>query len=172
MLGQWLAQPRPTLMGRGPTSNQIAAIYCLFISFVMAGDLNARRVTINYDGGSFDMALGNIKGLFGESLVSEQTAGKEVTVSVKSHTRTRVIGGPSTNVAANSYTYTQFPSSSSSLAAGGEEVAVWWEGSNGKWISRVSGPLWKFGEYLNSAAEFDTFFRAAGGKTYGPFRKV
>lgn len=138
----------------------------------MAGDLNARRVTINYEGGSFDMALGNIKGLFGESLVNEQTQGKDVTVSVKSHARTRVIGGPATNVAANSYTYKQFPSSSHSLAAGGEEVAVWWEGSEGRWISRVSGPLYAFGEYLNSAAEFDTFFRAAGGKTYGPFRKT
>ena len=137
----------------------------------MAGDLNARRVTINYDGGSFEMALGNIKGLFGESVVSEQTGGKDVTVSVKSHSRTRVIGGPATNVAANSYTYKQFPSSSNSLAAGGEEVAVWWEGSEGRWISRVSGPLYAFGEYLNSAAGFDTFFRAAGGKTYGPFRK-
>ena len=68
------------------------------------------------------MALGNIKGLFGESVVSEQTGGKDVTVSVKSHTRTRVIGGAATNVAANSYTYKQFPSSSNSLAAGGEEV--------------------------------------------------
>lgn len=137
----------------------------------MAGDLNARRVTINYEGGSFEMALGNIKGLFGETVVSEQTGGKEETVSVRSHTRTRVIGGAATNVAATSYTYTQFPTSSSSLAAGGEEVAVWWEGSQGRWISRVSGPLWRFAEYLNSAAGFDTFFRAAGGKTYGPFRK-
>ena len=138
----------------------------------MAGDFNARRITINYEGGSFEMALGNIKGLFTESLVTEATQGKTVTVSVKSHTRQRVIGGPSTNVAANSYTYKQFPSSTNALAAGGEEVYVWWDGSEGKWVSRVSGPLWLFAEYLSSAAEVNCFFRAAGGKTYGPFKKV
>ena len=137
----------------------------------MAGDFNAKRITINYEGGSFEMALGNIKGLFTESLVNEQTRGKEVTVGVKGHPRVRVIGGSSKQVNGYDYTYMQYPASSNSIAAGGEEVFVWWEGSQGKWVSRVSGPLWKFADYLSSAAEVDCFFRAAGGKTYGPFKK-
>lgn len=137
----------------------------------MAGDFNAKRITINYDGGSFEMALGNIKGLFTEDLVTEATKGKDKTVSVKSHSRTRIIGGGSTNVAATNYTYKQFPSTTNSLAAGGTEVMVWWDGSEGKWVSRVSGPLWKFAEYLGTTAEINCFFRAAGGNTYGPFKK-
>ena len=158
-------------MGRGSPEFLLAAIYLLFISFVMAGDLNARRITINYDGGSFEMALGNIKGLFGESVVSDATGGKEKNVSVKGHTRTRIIGGGSSSISAYSYTYTQFPTSANSMAAGGEEVAVWWEGSAGEWVSRVSGPLWKFAEYLDATADLDCWFKAAGGKTYGPFNK-
>ena len=137
----------------------------------MAGDLNAKRITINYEGGSFEMALGNIKGLFTESLVTEATKGKEVSVGVRTHPRIRVIGGGSKQVESYNYNYRQYPASSNSLAAGGEEVFVWWEGSAGKWVSRVSGPLWKFADYLSSAAEVDCFFRAAGGKTYGPFKK-
>ena len=137
----------------------------------MAGDLNARRMTINYEGGSIEMAVGNVKSLWSDQTISDFTGGEEVSVTVKGHTRTRVIGGPSTTVASNTYVYTQFPSSGNSQAAGGEEVMVSWDGSEGWWTARVNGPLWKLGEYLNSTVPNDAFFKAKGGRTYGPFSK-
>ena len=137
----------------------------------MAGDLNARRMTINYEGGSIEMAVGNVKSLFADNTISDFTSGKEASVTVKGHNRTRVIGGPSTTVASNTYVYTQFPSSGNSQAAGGEEVMVSWDGSEGWWTARVNGALWKLGEYLNSTVPNDAFFKAKGGRTYGPFGK-
>lgn len=144
----------------------------MVIFFPMAGDMNARRLTINYDGGSLEMAVGNIKSLFADNLISDFTKGVEETVTVKGHERVRVIGGPKTTVASNTYTYTQFPSSGNSQAAGGEEVLFSWEGSEGWWTGRVNGPLWKLAEYLNSTVPFPAFFKAKGGRTYGPFSKT
>ena len=60
----------------------------------MASDPDAQSVTINYPGGSLRMALGNAKSLFGENNPNLSPDGEQNTVSVKSHTRTRVIGGP------------------------------------------------------------------------------
>lgn len=138
----------------------------------MAGDLNARRITINYDGGSVEMAVGNAKGLFNETTTSELTGGKVENVAVKGHTRTRVIGGASTTVSPYSYTYTQFPSSGNGSASGGEEVMFAWDGSDGWWTGRVSGPLWKLADYLSKTVSSDAFFKAAGGRSYGPFNKT
>ena len=137
----------------------------------MAGDINARRMTINYEGGSLEMAVGNIKSLFADNLISDFTGGQEETVTVKGHDRVRVIGGPKTTVASNTYTYMQFPSSGNSQAAGGEEVMFSWDGSDGWWTGRVNGPLWKLAEYLNKTVPFPAFFKAKGGRTYGPFNK-
>ena len=118
------------------------------------------------------MALGNIESLFGDNVVSDFTQGVTKSVTVKGHGRQRVIGGPTTTVASTTYTYTQFPSSGNSQAAGGEEVLLSWEGSEGWWTGRVNGPLWKLGRYLDSAVPFPAFFKAKGGRTYGPFSKV
>ncbi len=137
----------------------------------MAGDLNAKRVIINYQGGSFEMALGNLKGLLGESFASDATKGVETTTSVKTHQRTRVIGGGSKTINSYSYDYLKFPGAANGQSAGGEEVAVWWEGSNGKWISRVAGPLWRFSDYLSKTSEINVWFKNAGGKTFGPYNK-
>ena len=128
-------------------------------------------MTINYEGGSIEMAVGNVLSLWSDQTLSDVTAGKQVSVTVKGHTRTRVIGGPSTTVAATTYDYTQFPSSGNSQAAGGEEVMISWEGSDGWWTSRVNGPVWKLGEYLNKTSPNATFFKIKGGRTYGPFSK-
>ena len=137
----------------------------------MALDPEARRMTINYEGGSIEMAVGNVLSLWSDQTITDFTAGEEVSVTVKGHTRTRVIGGPSTTVASNTYTYTQFPSSGNSQAAGGEEVMLSWDGSEGWWTTRVNGPMWKLGEYLNKTSPRAAFFKVKGGRTYGPFSK-
>ena len=102
----------------------------------MAVDLDAGEVTINYNGGSLTMVVGNAKHLFGEGnpLVSGEPVVK--TVSVKQHTRTRVIGGPSKSIGVYSYTYNQWPSSGHGQAAGGTPITMKWEGSQGSWQAR------------------------------------
>ena len=64
----------------------------------MAQDLDAREVTINYLGGSLSMTVGNAKNLFGENAPLIGGGGLPKTVSVKSHSRTRVIGGASKSI--------------------------------------------------------------------------
>lgn len=136
----------------------------------MAQDLDAREVTINYEGGSLTMVVGNAKHLFGEGnpLVSGLPVVK--TVSVKKHTRTRVIGGPSKEIGIYSYTYNQWPSSGHGQSAGGTPVSMKWEGSQGEWQARVTGPLWKLGNFLENESPKFVWFQALGGKPYGPFK--
>lgn len=137
----------------------------------MSTDVDAQRITLNYEGGSLTMTIGNAKSLFGEDSELITGGGESTSVSVKGHTRTRVIGGPSTSISAFSYTFSKWPSGSSGNAAGGAEVAMWWVDSEGVWISRVSGPLWKLSDFLSVNAPQNTWFQAAGGKPFGPYRK-
>lgn len=138
----------------------------------MAQDLNARDVTINYDGGSLTMSVGNAKDLFGEDSNLYGADGQPKTVSVKSHSRVRVIGSPATSVSAYTSEFIQWPSSGRGNAAGGTPVIMSWTGSEGEWQGRVTGPLWKLGTFLQSNSPKSVFFHAAGGRNYGPFQKI
>lgn len=135
----------------------------------MAIDPDAQSVTINYEGGSIRMAAGNAKALFGEDNPNLRPDGEEKTVSVKSHSRTRVIGGPSTSVEANTYKYTQWPVGSSSNAAGGEAILLKWDGSEGWWTARMTGSAWELGKFLNGSVPKSVSFKTANGTPYGPF---
>ena len=137
----------------------------------MTQDLDAREVTINYLYGSLSMTVGNAKDLFGENAPFIGGGGQPKTVSVKGHSRTRVIGGPSKTVAGFTYTYDQWPASGHGQAAGGEPVSMSWEGSQGSWVARVDGPLWALGSFLETNSPKNVFFTALGGKTYGPFKQ-
>ena len=138
----------------------------------MATDPNARRVSINYDGGSVVMTVGNMIDLFGEDTNAFGADGQPVSHSVKAHTRTRVIGGGTTNVEAHTRDFIQWPTNARDAAAGGEEVVMEWTGSEGPWVARVSGPLWKLGTFLQQNSPKSVWFHAKGGKGYGPFQKV
>lgn len=137
----------------------------------MATDFDAQSVTINYTGGSIQMVVGNAKSLFGDDASLLSPTGVEKTVSVKSHTRTRVIGGPSTPVEANTYTYTQWPVGSGGNSAGGEAILMRWEGSEGWWTARMSGSAWELGTFLNTTAVKAVSFKTEQGTPYGPFIK-
>ena len=138
----------------------------------MSADLRAREVTINYLNGSLTMTVGNAEHLFGADADIIGGGGLPKTVSVKSHPRTRVIGGGTKTVNGYSYTYDQWPSSGHGQAAGGTPVSMAWEGSEGSWIARVSGPLWALASFLEDNATRNCFFTALGGKTYGPFNRT
>lgn len=136
----------------------------------MALDPDALNITINYTGGSITMPVGNAKSLFGDSFDALRPVPEEVDVSVKAHTRTRVIGGASTNVAATTYTYKKWPRSARSNAAGGDEIVMSWEGSEGSWIARMTGSAWELGEFLNTSSPKAVRF-STSGSNYGPFIK-
>ena len=117
------------------------------------------------------MTVGNAKSLFGEDSSILRPTGVETAVSVKKHNRVRVIGGTSKSIEPYSYTYTQWPVGSSSLAAGGEAIQMAWEGSDGWWTARMTGSAWELGTYLNSVAPKAVTFRTDRGTPYGPFIK-
>jgi len=156
-------------MGRGSTCFQNTAKYSSTANFSMAQDFDAANVTINYVGGSISMPIGNAKNLFGEDgYVLLRPQGETVTISVKAHARTRVIGGPSTNVSANTYTYNKWPRSNKSNSAGGQEIVMAWEGSEGNWVARMTGSASDLGTFLNSASPKPVTF-STSGSNYGPF---
>ena len=135
----------------------------------MAFDPDAVLVTLNYEGGSLTMPIGNARSLFGDDGYELLRATpKEVTVGKPEHNRTRVIGQPSTKVRAHTYTYKQWPRSRRSNAAGGEEIIMRWEGSEGSWTARMSGSAWELGVFLNASAPKAVTFSTASSN-YGPF---
>ena len=115
------------------------------------------------------MTIGNAKDLFGEDNSLLQAVGEEVTSSVKAHTRTRVIGGSTTNVAAHNREYIQWPVSQANNAAGGKLIYMTWQDSEGSWAARATGSMSVLGTFLNAAAAKPVSFRTARGTKYGPF---
>ena len=138
----------------------------------MTNDVLARRISVNYDGGSITMSQGNFIDLFGENANEIAGAGEEKAFSVKQHTRTRVIGGASKTIPQYTKQFIQWPTNSRDGASGGEEVVMEWIGSEGPWTCRVTGPLWKLGSFLNNNSPKSVWFHAKGGKGYGPFQKA
>ena len=135
----------------------------------MAQDYDAQPVTINYEGGSITMPIGNAKSLFGETgyeLLRPQ--GEDVTVKKKEHARIRVIGGSSTTVKETTYTYKKWPRSAKSGNAGGQAIMLQWEGSEGVWSARMTGTASDLGTFLNSESAVPVRFETHGSK-YGPF---
>jgi len=134
----------------------------------MALDPKARDVTINYDGGYCNMTRGLAEFMFGTDFAPLAVAPKPETVSVKAHSRTRVIGQPSTNVAAHTYTYDKYPTSTSELAEGGQPVMVN-IGEDSDWTVRVGGPLYAFVDFLDQKVQLDAVFvTSQRGTKYGP----
>ena len=138
----------------------------------MASDVNAREQTINYAGGSLTMTVGNWKDLYGENSNVFGADGQPVSVAVKQHNRTRVIGGTATTVSPFVREYIQWPTNGRSNAAGGTPIVMSWTGSEGEWSARVSGSLWELGTFLQSTSPKSVWFHAKGGKGYGPFQKI
>ena len=138
----------------------------------MATDFDARETTINYEGGALTMTLGNAKDLFGEDNEAIGADGDAVSISVKSHSRTRKIGKDSVTIAAHTRDYIQWPTNGRSNAAGGEPIVMTWTGSDGEWQARCTGPLWRLGTFLQSTSPKSVWFHAKGGRGYGPFQKI
>lgn len=135
----------------------------------MALNPDALNVTLNYEGGSISLPVGNAKSLFGDDgfeLIRPQ--GEEVTVRKPEHNRVRVIGDPPKKVKESIYTYTKWPRSARSNNAGGTEIVMSWEGSEGNWVARMTGSASDLGTFLNEKSPKAVVF-ATAGSNYGPF---
>ena len=135
----------------------------------MALDPKARDVRIPFSGGACEMTRGLAEKLFGADLGVLETTPVPTSVNVKSHSRVRVIGGDATTVGAYSYSFQKYPTTQSSLAAGGEPVMVTLNDST-SWTVRVSGPLNEFATFLkDKTTQTGIFFTSEKGTVYGPF---
>jgi hypothetical protein len=137
----------------------------------MADDPKAKNLTVNYAGGSLTMAIGTLESLFGEDAEILAPVPETETVTVKSHSRTRVIGQASSSVTGYSYENIQWPTSQANNAAAGEACLFSWEGSSGTWTGRVTGALSALGVFLVANATKTVVFRSERGTKYGPFKK-
>ena len=135
----------------------------------MAEDLDARQITLNYTGGSVEMAIGNAKDIFGDDFAGLDPGPELVQVAVKSHSRTRVIGGPSTSIGSYTYTYEQWPTSQASNAAAGDVILMTWSGSEGAFTGRVRGSMADAAGFFAANTKKVLAFRTERGTEYGPF---
>lgn len=134
----------------------------------MAVDTDAQDITVNYEGGSITMAIGNAKQVFGSGSPSLNPNPPTESVSVKSHSRTRVIGGPSTNVTGYSYEIKQWPRSTSSNAKGGAVVLIRFTDSDGWFTTRVTGSMAALMDFMKDAQNVTVEFKTQRGTKYGP----
>ena len=135
----------------------------------MNEDMDAKEITLRYEGGSVSMSRGNAKSIFGEDFDGLNPGPTAVTVSVIGHPRVKTIGGPSTNVSPYSYTYQSWPRSTASNARAGTVIYMEWEGSGGDFTGRVTGSMAKACSYFNDNTKKTLAFRTQRGTEYGPF---
>ena len=137
----------------------------------MATDVDAQSITINYDGGSMTLPVGNAKSLFGDDYDDVVGATIQIVQDVSSHSRVRVIGEAASQVTSHTRTFTQWPTSQANNAAAGKVVYMNWEGSGGNWTVRVTGAMADLGDFLLKSSPKLVTFRTSRGTKYGPFIK-
>ena len=135
----------------------------------MSDDMDARQITLNYVGGSLEMSIGNAKDIFGADFDQLDPGPELKSVSVKSHSRTRVIGGPSKAISGYTYEFMSWPTSQASNAAAGTVILMTWEGSEGAFTGRVSGKMASAASFFATYTKKTIAFRTQRGTEYGPF---
>lgn len=136
----------------------------------MALDPKARKVSLNFPGGSLTATRGLLEAIYGPDLTGAGGTSVSSNVSVSGHSRVRVIGGPSTSVAGSTYVRNKFPTQVNGGSAGGEAIALLVGGKY--WTARLSGSHQAFASFLQGASFFQNaplFWRSEKGTQYGPF---
>jgi hypothetical protein len=136
----------------------------------MASDPDGKDLTVNYPGGALTMTVGAWKALFGVDTPILVPIPQTKTVTVKSHSRVRVIGQPASNVTGFSYDFTQWPTSQANNAAAGEVILMSWDGSDGQWTGRITGAMSDLATFLSNNSLKPVQFRSERGTKYGPFQ--
>ncbi len=135
----------------------------------MADDADARNVTLNYENGSIEMAIGNAKSIFGADFAGLTPEPEQASVTVKSHSRVRVIGEDATTVSGYTYEYTKWPTSQAGNGASGRIILMSWTGSEGDFSARVTGSFADAGTYFSDNTTKTIEFRSERGTKYGPY---
>ena len=135
----------------------------------MATDPDARKVPINFEGGSVVMTYGMAKNLFSDDSGFIKPEGYDITVGVKGHQRTRIIGGPTIQIEPYDYTFKQWPAMPAQNSAGGEAILMTWDGTDSWWTARLHGSAADLGTFLNKESPRGVMFKTERGTTYGPF---
>ena len=135
----------------------------------MARDPDARKVPINYEGGTVVMTYGMAKSLFSSSSEYIKPIAVDKTVGVKKHDRVRVIGQPSISIDPYDYTYKLWPNLPGGNSAGGEAILMTWDGTESWWTARLHGSASDLGTFLDKESPRGVMFRTSRGTTYGPF---
>jgi hypothetical protein len=136
----------------------------------MTLDPLARKLAMNFPGGTLTASRGLLQAIWGPDLGGAASTPAAVSVSVSGHTRQRVIGGPTKTVSANTYTRKKYPVGSSAGAAGGEAIALQVGGK--WWTARLSGSHQSFCDFLVGSSFFQgapLVWRSERGTSYGPF---
>ena len=125
-----------------------------------------RILTIPYQGGAISSFGANLKDVFGDNFEGLKVEPENVSVSVSAHSRTRVIGGTSTNVAGHTYRIDSWPRQPVDPAAGGTTILMTL--SDGEdWTFRVSGPFWRLNNFLkDNMVPSSIFYRSERGTQY------
>ena len=118
--------------------------------------------------GAMRARVGLFKALFKDG--ADMVAGcgaTDKTVTVKSHTRTRKIGGDAKTIQGHTYDVALFPKKNVSFGKGGEEYKVLLEGR--WWSFRVSGKQTDFHAFLcqnKSKLLTDMYYKTQNGASY------
>ena len=142
----------------------------------MAADKQARKLTLNYPGGSVRGAAGLLVAVFGDTKIDAAMQGTSKTISVSGHTRVRVIGGPGKAIAGSSYVRKRYPSGQAGGPAGGEAIKILAAGD--WWTLRLTGNHESFNDFLGGLVDPDEagsnaiWWKSERGTSYGPFRSA
>lgn len=131
----------------------------------MAVDKDARKFSVSWDGGNLTATVGLFKALYGEKWEEKVGAGKAKTITVKGHSRTRVIGGPASAVAGHSYSVISYPRKMRGGASGGQPIRILLGGSF--WTARLGGSVQDFKAFLSGVGApltVFTFITEKGGE--------
>jgi hypothetical protein len=133
---------------------------------------NAKVFTVNFTGGgALTATKGLLDAIFGAgALTTGSCSAPTETVSVKNHSRTRRIGGPSTPVAGYTYSLKTYPTTPKNARSGGEAISL---NVNGEWwTARLSGSHQNFMAWLcantNTLAVDALYWKSQHGTNYGP----
>jgi hypothetical protein len=117
----------------------------------MAVDPKSRNFSLTWDGGYLTTSVGVLEALYGADFGTKVGAGKAKSITVKSHTRTRVIGGASKTVASYGYNVIDYPRRVNGGAAGGQPIRVEIDGD--WWVARLGGSVQDFKAFLAGAGK-------------------
>jgi hypothetical protein len=112
----------------------------------MAFDAKARTFTLSWEGGYLTATAGLLEFLYGPGFMGKVGAGAAQSITVKTHPRQRIIGGPTKQVDAYGYNLIKYPRRVKGAASGGVPIQI--EADGAFWAARLGGSIQDFKTFL------------------------